>query len=150
MTVALSTEEREVALAEVDAVRRAAGGDYAARLDALAAAIEAGELDSEQDAEELDRIVALGLQTGRIRALHGPAGEQAALRAYRKLPGGSELTASAKAVNEALGALVGRSLDGVSVAAVGPGAFTVSFVAGGTEISVRLDRQGARLASVGV
>jgi hypothetical protein len=150
MSVTLAGEEREVALSEVDAVRASAHGDYRTLLDSTSEAVQSGNELSERQAEELDRIVSLGLQTGRIRALYGPSGEQAALRAYRKLPGGSELTASAKAVNEALASLEGRSLDQISIAAVGPGAFTLSLVAGGAELSVRLDRQGARLASVGV
>jgi hypothetical protein len=150
VSVVLAGEEREVALAEVDAVRTAAQGDYRELLDSTAAAVESGETLSDRQTEELDRIVSLGLQTGRIRALYGPSGEQAALRTYRKLPGGNELTASTKAVNEALWALEGRSLDQISISVVGPGAFAVSLVAGGAELSVRLDRQGARLASVGV
>ena len=150
MTVTLAGEEREVALAEIEAVRASARGDYRTLLDVTADAVESGQELSEDQALELDRIVRLGLQTGRIRALYGPGGEQAALRAYRRLPGGSEVAASAKAVNEALAALAGRSLDQVSVAAVGPGAFTLSLVAGGAELTVRLDGQGARLASVGV
>jgi hypothetical protein len=150
MSVTLAGEEREVALAEIEAVRDAARGDYRELLDTTAAAIDAGDALSERQAEEIDRIVGLGLQTGRIRALYGPSGEQAALRTYRKLPAGRELAASAGEVNEALKALEGRSLDQISISANGPGAFTVSFVAGGAELSVRLDRQGARLASVGV
>ena len=151
MTVTLTGEEREVALAEVDAVRRAAQpGDFRDLLDDLAAAVETGALEPTHLVEELDRLIALALQSGRVRALYGPSGEQAALRAYRKLPGGAELTESAKAVNEALASLEGRSLDQISIAAVGPGAFTLSLVAGGVELSVRLDRQAARLASVGV
>jgi hypothetical protein len=150
MTVALKGEEREVALAEIEAVRASASEDYGVLLDATSAAVESGgELSQEQE-QELDRIISLGLQTGRIRALYGPGGEQAALRAYRRLPAGSEIAASAKAVNDALSSLVGRSLDQVSVAAVGPGAFTVSLVAGGAELTVRLDRQGARVASVAI
>ena len=113
-------------------------------------AVTSGQELSEYQAEELDRIVSLGLQTGRIRALYGPAGEQAALRTYRRLPGGSEVAASAAAVNEALGSLEGRSLDQISITAIGPGVFSVSLVAGGAELTVRLDGSGARLASVGV
>jgi hypothetical protein len=147
---ALAGEEREVALAELEAVRAAAGGEYRALLDETAAAVESGSELGERHASELDRIISLGLQTGRIRALYGPSGEQAALRAYRRLPGGAELAESARAVNDALASLAGRPLDGISIAAVGPSAYTLSLVAGGAELSVRLDRQGARLASVGV
>ena len=151
MTVTLAGEEREVALAEVDAVRRVAQpGDFRDLLDDLAAAVETGALESTHLVGELYRLITLALQSGRVRALYGPSGEQAALRAYRKLPSGTELTESAKAVNEALASLEGRLLDQISIAAVGPGVFTVSLVAGGAELAVRLDRQGARLASVGV
>jgi hypothetical protein len=150
VTVVLTGEEREVALAEVDAVRSSARGDYRELLDATAEAVEGGEALSERQAEEVDRIVGLGLQTGRIRAVYGPGGEQAALRAHRRLPGGRELAESTKEVNTALAALAGRSLDQISISTVGPGAFTIALVAGGAELTVRLDRQGARLASVGV
>jgi hypothetical protein len=151
VTVTLAAEEREVALAEIDAVRKAAQGDaYREVLDATAEAVSSGSVHTERLAEELDRILGLGLQTGRIRALYGPGGEQAALRAFRKLPTGKELAQTTRAVNDALAALAGRSLDQVSLAASGPGAFTLSLVAGGAELSVRLDRQGVRLASLGV
>ena len=150
MIVSLKGEEREVALAEVEAVRASAQGEYRALLDSTVTAVTSGQELSEYQAQELDRIVSLGLQTGRIRALYGPAGEQAALRTYRRLPGGREVAASAAAVNEALGALEGRSLDQISITAIGPGVFSVSLVAGGAELTVRLDGSGARLASVGV
>ncbi len=150
MSVSLAGEEREVALAEVEAVRASANGEYRALLDSTVSTVSSGEELSEHQAQELDRIVSLGLQTGRIRALYGPAGEQAALRTYRRLPGGSEVAASASAVNEALRSLEGRSLDQISISAIGPGVFTLSLVAGGAELTVRLDGSGARLASVGV
>ena len=149
--VLLRGDEREVALAEVDAVRDVVQpGEYRERLDALATRLDQGDALDERDAGELDRLIALALQSGRVRALYGPGGEQAALRTYRKLPGGAELTASVTAVNEALGALRGRALERVTIAAVGPGAFTLAVVVDGAELSLRLDRQGARLASVGV
>jgi hypothetical protein len=149
--VTLGAEEREVALAELDAVRGAAQADeYRDLLEDAVDAVESGSVESGRIAEELDRILGLSLQTGRIRALYGPGGEQAALRAFRKLPTGKELAATAQEVNDALAALAGRSLDQISISAAGPGVFTLSLVAGGAELSVRLDRQGARLASVGV
>ena len=147
--VALRGEEREVALAEVDAVRAAArDGAYRARLDALREAIEdRAELDP-GDVAELERLVTVGLQSGRIRAVYGPGGEQALLRLYRRLPGGVELRESATAVGEALTGLQGRTLESISLTAVGPGAFSLAVTAGGVQLKVHLDRQGARLASV--
>jgi hypothetical protein len=49
-----------------------------------------------------------------------------------------------------LRALAGHELESISLEAVGPGAFTLKVAAGAAEISIRLDRQGARLASVGI
>ncbi len=101
MTATLTGEERDVALAEIDAVRASAGGDYRALLDEAAGALESGRELSESQALELDRIVSLGLQTGRIRALYGPGGEQAALRTYRRIPRGKDGAASANTLHEA-------------------------------------------------
>ena len=149
-TFSLVGEEREVALAEAQSVRAVAGDSrYRDELAFLIAGIEEGEVSVESE-ETLEQLVELGLQAGRIRALYGPGGEQAALRLYRRLPRGAELGASAREVSKALRALQGRELESVSVQAIGPGAFTLSLTAGGTELTVRLDRQGARLASVGV
>ena len=45
---------------------------------------------------ELERVLELGLQAGRIRAVYGPGGEQAALRLFRRLPAGAELAETAR------------------------------------------------------
>lgn len=150
MTAALlKGEEVEVARAEVEAVRAAVGaGDYAELLLELDEALAAGaELDGHH-ADELDRLITLALQSGRVRALYGPGGEQAALRAFRKLPSGTELARSAAAVNDALTSLGGRAIERLSLTAVGPGAFTLAVATDGAQLSIRLDRQGARLTSV--
>jgi hypothetical protein len=148
-TVALRGEEREVALAEIDAVRAVAqAGDYRDRLDGLRESIEdEGTVDPDGLAE-LERLVTIALQSGRVRAVYGPGGEQALLRLYRKLPGGVELAQSAAAVGEALSGLQGRALESVVLSAIGPGAFSLTVAAGGVQLKVHLDRQGARLASV--
>jgi hypothetical protein len=149
-TLSLAGEERDVALAEAQSVLAIAGDpDYRDELAFLIAAIEEGQVPSESEAT-LEQLVELGLQAGRIRALYGPGGEQAALRLYRRLPRGAELGASAREVSTALRTLEGKELESISVQALGPGAFTLVLTAGGTELTVRLDRQGARLASVGV
>lgn len=147
--VALRTEEREVALAEAQAVHAlAADADYRERLASLVAAVDEGALDAE-DASTLEGVLELALQSGRIRALYGPGGEQAALRLYRRLPGGSEMRASAAAVSDAISALAGRRLESLRVEAVGPGSFSLALAVDGAELAIRLDRQGARVASVG-
>jgi hypothetical protein len=148
--IRLSGEAREVALAEAQAVRAMAVDEgYRDRLAALVDAASDGDVGDE-DARTLEGLLELGLQSGRVRALYGPSGEQAALALYRRLPRGAELVESTREVSAALTALAGRELSSVELRAVGPGAFALSLAAGEVEVSVRLDRQGARLASVGV
>jgi hypothetical protein len=146
----LREPEQEVVLAEAQSVfSMVEDGAFRGDLAALIAAVQDGELGPDEQ-ETLEQLLELGLQAGRIRAVYGPGGEQAALGLYRRLPRGSELAGSARSVTEALGALRGLPLDSVAIQAVGPGAFSLSLSAGGSELSVRLDRQGVRLTSVGV
>ncbi len=148
--VALRGEAQEVALAEAQAVlAMARDDDYRARLASLQAAATEGEVAAE-DAETLQELLEVGLQTGRLRALYGPGGERAALATYRRLPNGAAVVESAREVTKALRALAGQELRSVSLEATAPGVFSLSLAAGAAEITVRLDRQGARLHSVGV
>jgi hypothetical protein len=141
--ITLSGEAREVALAEVQAVHAvAADGKYAE----LVGQVDAGEI---VDLDTLESVLELGLQSGRVRALYGPGGEQAATATLRRLPRGRERAESAAGVSTALQTLVGHTLDGVTLTAVAPGAFTLSIEAGGVSTAVRLDRSGARVTSVG-
>ena len=84
--------------------------------------------------------------TGRVRAVYGPEGEQAALALFRRLPLGRELTESTRELNEALGALEGRTIEKVSVSAVGPGEYGVTISTEDFEIVLRLGKAGARVA----
>jgi len=148
--VVLRGEAREVALGEAQAVlTMVQDEERRGRLAALAAAADEGEVAGE-DAEALEELLELGLQTGRIRAVYGPGGEQAALQMYRRLPRGAELAESAREVTAALQTFLAKPLESVAIQAVGPGAYVLSLKVDGADLSVRLDRQGARLASVGV
>ena len=150
MTFALRGEAAEVALSEAQAVLALVhDGERRGRLADLVAAVQDGEL-GEEEAQALGELIELGLTSGRIRALYGPEGEQAALATYRKLPGGKELSESAAAVTAALEPLAGRTLEQVGLQAVGPGAYVVTVAVEGLQLSVRLDRSGARIQSVGV
>ncbi len=148
--IAVSGEAAEVALGEAQAVlAMVQDEERRGRLADLVAAVGEGEL-AEDDAEALAELLELGLQTGRIRAQYGPGGEQAALRLFRKLPRGGELSESAREVSAALVSLVGKPLTGARIEATGPGTFLVSLSTDGVELSVRLDRNGVRLTSVGL
>jgi hypothetical protein len=147
-TVALKGEAREVALAEAQTVlSMAQNDDMRARLAELVSDVDDGEV-GEGSTELLESVLELGLQTGRVRAYYGPGGEQAAVSTLRRLPKGRERSESATEVSKALQALNGHPIDAVKIAAVAPGAFTLTIEAGGVEASVRLDTHGARLTSL--
>src|SRR5712692_1514195 len=83
--IALRGEAQEVALAEAQAVlAMARDDDYRGRLASLQAAATEGEIAGD-DAETLQELLEIGLQSGRLRALYGPGGERAALATYRRL-----------------------------------------------------------------
>jgi hypothetical protein len=148
--IRISDSEAELALAETRAVLAAAvSEEYREQLTELEEAIESGRLE-EQDATTLEAILELALQAGRIRGIYGPPGETAALRLYRKLPRGAALQQSAREVSDALASLHGHRLEGATLTAVGPGAYTLSLATDEGRLSIRLDRQGARITSVEV
>lgn len=148
--IALRGDAAEVALGEAQAVLALVHDpERRGRLADLVAAVEDGELGDE-DAQSLEELLELGLQSGRIRGVYGPEGEQAALKTYRRLPGGRALSDSASEVSEALSALAGKTLEDVKVQAAGPGSYLLTLAVDGLELSVRLDRAGARLHAVGV
>jgi hypothetical protein len=145
--IVLKGEAREVALAEAQTVLSLAQNDtMRARLAELVSDVGDGDV-GEDSTELLESVLELGLQTGRIRAYYGPGGEQAALSTLRRLPRGRDRSESARDVSTALQALNGQTIDAVKIAAVAPGAFTITIEAGGVEASVRLDQNGARLTS---
>jgi hypothetical protein len=147
--VRVSGEAAEVARAEAQAVLTMVHDETRrGRLADVVAAVEEGEVDGD-DADALAELLELGLSTGRLRAVYGPEGEQAALALFRRLPLGRELTASARELNSALETLEGRTIDKISVTAVGPGEYGVTISMDDYEIVLRLGRAGARLATIG-
>jgi hypothetical protein len=147
--VRVTGEAAEVARAEAQAVLAMVHDESRrARLADVVAAIGDGEVTGD-DADALAELLELGLQTGRVRAVYGPEGEQATLALFRRLPLGRELTQSTRELNEALQALEGRQLERVTVNAVGPGEYGVTISTDDYEIVLRLGRAGARLATIG-
>ena len=148
-SVRVRGEAQEVARAEAQAVL-AMVVDESRRLKLadVVAAIDEGEVDG-TDADALAELLELGLSSGRVRAVYGPEGEQAALGLFRRLPLGKELSESARELNEALAALEGRTIEQVSVSVVGPGEYGVSISTEDFEIALRLGKAGARVASIG-
>jgi CHASE3 domain sensor protein len=150
LTVALKGDAAEVALGEAQAVLALVQDpERRGRLADLVAAVQDGEL-GDDEAQALEELIELGLTSGRIRSIYGPEGEQAALKTFRRLPQGRALTDSASEVSEALSSLEGKLLEHVKVQSTGPGSFLVTLGVEGLELSIRLDRAGARVHSVGV
>jgi hypothetical protein len=142
-------EAAEVSRAEAQAVMAMLDDEHRrARLADVVAAVEDGQVEG-ADAAALGELLELGLQTGRLRSVYGPEGEQAALGLFRRLPQGKEISQSTSELNEALEALSGRALEKLSVHAVGPGEYGVSISAEGFELVIRLGRSGARISTVG-
>jgi hypothetical protein len=150
LTIVLKGDAAEVALAEAQAVLALVQDtERRGRLADLVAAVQDGEL-GDDEAQALEELIELGLTSGRIRSIYGPEGEQAALKTFRRLPSGRALSESAADVSEALSSLEGKQLEHVKVQSTGPGAFLVTLGVEGLELSVRLDRAGARIHTVGV
>jgi hypothetical protein len=150
VTLSLRGDAAEVALGEAQAVLALVHEpERRGRLADLVAAVQDGELDDDE-AQALEELLELGLASGRIRGVYGPEGEQAALKTYRRLPGGRALAGTATEVSEALAALEGKPLEQVRIQSTGPGSYLVTLGVEGLELSVRLDRAGARVHSVGV
>ena len=145
----MSGEAAEVARAEAQAVLAMVQDETRrGQLADVVAAVDDGAVEG-ADADALAELLELGLSTGRVRAIYGPEGEQAALALFRRLPLGKELTRSARDLNEALGALEGRTIERISVNAVGPGEYGVTISTEDYEVVLRLGRAGARLATIG-
>ena len=147
--VRVTGEAAEVARAEAQAVLAMVQDETRrGRLADVVAAVDGGEVEG-PDADALAELLELGLSTGRVRAVYGPEGEQAALALFRRLPLGRELTESARDLNAALGALEGRTIERLSVNAVGPAEYAVTISTNDYEVVLRLGRAGARLATIG-
>jgi hypothetical protein len=142
-------EAQEVARAEAQAVLSMVVDEgRRTKLADVVAAVDEGVVEG-ADADALAELLELGLQTGRVRALYGPGGEQAALGLFRRLPLGKEIAATARELNEALSALEGRTIEKVTVSAIGPGEYGVTVSTEDFEIALRLGKAGARVASIG-
>jgi hypothetical protein len=142
-------EAQEVARAEAQAVLAMVQDEgRRAKIADVVAAVDEGVVEG-ADADALAELLELGLSTGRVRALYGPGGEQAALGLFRRLPLGKEIAETTRELNEALAALEGRTIEKLTVSAVGPGEYGVTVSTEDFEIALRLGKAGARVASIG-
>src|SRR3954452_21345258 len=147
--IRVAGDAQEVARAEAQAVLAMVQDERKrAKLADVVAAVDEGVVEG-ADADALAELLELGLSTGRVRALYGPGGEQAALGLFRRLPLGKEIAETPRDLNEALSALEVRTIEKVTVSAIGPGEYGVTISTEDFEIALRLGKAGARVASIG-
>jgi hypothetical protein len=115
----------------------------------LRAAVEAGEV-TEGLLPPLERLLEMGLETGRIRQVHTAHGEMAALRVFQRTPKGSALKATCDAANEALQSLQGHTIEALTFSVRGPGSFSLLLETDQTTVTVHIDRHGVRVRTVEV
>jgi hypothetical protein len=139
---ALAGEAVALSDAFTDPVSRASYED-------LSRAIGAGEVD---DAllPPLEQLLELTLRTGRVRRLHGPLAEAAAVRIYQATPGGRAVSGVLSEVNAALTALRGRTLDGVTFSAKGPGVYGLSIDTTGAQLTLEIGPEGVVVRDLSV
>jgi hypothetical protein len=139
---------------EAGAVAAAASG-YAAVLPpgraeayhALAEAAADGVIPGDL-VDAAERVAAVSLQTGRARR-DGQAGDESLLAAvYRRTPAGQVLVGRSREVNQALEALTGRELRGARVAALAPGAYSLTLEADGIALTLAINAAGIEVRSL--
>jgi hypothetical protein len=148
--VKLADDEREVLLAEVaQALDQVRAPELKVRYGELLTALDAGDVPDDL-LEPLQALLEVGLDTGRIRHVHTAHGEMAARRVYSRTPKGKAVRATSSAVNEALKALEGQTLEEITVSPNGPGSYSVSVATSKGRVLIILDRAGAEIKSLDV
>lgn len=143
----LDQTAQELVLAEVGAVLEQVSGESRARYLELWQGVAAGEVPPEA-LETLAQLLRLGVETGRVRRVHGQAAETLARALYARTPAGQLAEAQASALTRALQVLNGATLQGLSVAAAGPGCYRLTLLTDRGETVLRLDPAGLGLESV--
>ena len=120
-----------------------------ARYAELRATIQEGEVPDEL-LGHLGNVLELGLQSGRLRKLYGADGELALAHVFRRTPAGAELSAGAREVTEALSGLRGQTINDITISALGPGSYGLTIDTDRCQLTVRVDRGGARIENVAI
>lgn len=146
----IDANAQETLLLETAALRDAlTDADAQSNLDELSAAVARGEVP-ETLAAPLERVLEIGLRTGRVRRLYGPHDEAALARVFHATPKGRALAAALGEVNAALSALSGHPLERLSLQAKGPGAYTLTVETGAATLTLELGAEGVAVKDVSV
>jgi hypothetical protein len=149
-TVKIDDRAREALILEAAALRDAmTDATLRTGYDELTHAIAAGEVD-DRLLPPLERLLELGLRTGRVRRIHGPEAEAAAVRIYHATPKGRAIGAELAEVNQALGALRGRTLEGLSFTGKGPGAYAITIDTPSAKLTLEVGPEGVAVKDLSV
>ncbi len=151
MTVRVEEESVREALALEAAALRDAVRDPEARAgyDELARALADGAV-AERLEPPLEELLELTLRTGRVRRLHGPHAEAAAIRLYQATPAGRTVGAAVAEVNGALAAMRGRSLERLAWSASAPGVYVLALDTPGARLTLEIGPDGVAVRELGV
>ncbi|GBD35850.1 hypothetical protein HRbin36_00965 [bacterium HR36] len=104
-------------------------------------AVQRGEIAEEQ-LEPLGHVLAMCLETGRVRRLYGPHIEMLAERLFTQTPQGQRVLAVLHQANQALSALAGQTLEAIDFSLKGPGSFYLSIHTDRGQLRLLLNRGG--------
>jgi hypothetical protein len=151
LTVRVEDESVREALALEAAALRDAVTDPAVRAgyEALARALAEGAVADGLEAP-LERLLDLTLRTGRVRRLHGPHAEAAAIRLYQATPAGRAVGGELAEVNAALGALRGLTIERIAFGAKGPGTYALTLDTTDAKLTLEVGPDGVAVRELSI
>lgn len=150
MPVRIDGDAREVLAAEAGALRETISDPEARdRYLALAAAVADGDVGDDL-VPSLERLLDLGLRTGRVKRLHGAFAEATVARVFHATPSGRALADNLAEVNRALASLRGQPVNRLAFAARGPGTYTLTIATAGSELTLDIGAAGVAVREVSV
>src|SRR6266542_409622 len=140
--------EREYVVAEALALAELVPeGDTRAAYQEIAWSADRGEVP-EDLSDRVGELVAVAVETGRARSVHGPAGVRALISVWKETPQGRQVSEKVEDLNAALSVLRGATIGSVRVLATGPGTYALTIAAADMEIRLTFDREQATLRSI--
>jgi hypothetical protein len=145
----LDVDERELIGLELAALLPALEGPRREHYQALADTVAGGTVPAEL-IPQLESLLELVLQTARARKLYRAEGERVLTGLLRRTPRGRELGDHLSAVNKALRALTGHTLNGARVGMRTLGHFTVTLQTDAATLTIAVRPDSLNVESVAV
>lgn len=143
----LDVDEASIVAAEAAAAAQVLPEPLRSQAHALAEAATSGTVPADL-VDTLEYVAITSLTGGRARRRYTAEGEKHLDRVLARTPGGRARADALREVNTAIGALSGRSLQGVRVATRVPGSHTVTIDTDGITLTLGLSAAGVTVESV--